>query len=108
MNAQRTVLEVDLAPVAGRRFQPTGFPDLGAAEFDSADGSKALLVGSAQSMANPLEATTWDDARADQVEQLAELPYVRIADDAWTFLSSSRIGAHPRGAAHGTTGPLRG
>jgi CRISPR-associated protein Csb1 len=44
MNVQRTVLEVDLAPLAGRRFQPTGFPDLGAAEFDSADGKKALLV----------------------------------------------------------------
>jgi CRISPR-associated protein Csb1 len=48
MNAQRTVLEVDLAPVAGRRFQPTGFPDLGPAEFDSADGNRALLVESAQ------------------------------------------------------------
>ncbi len=66
MNAQRTVLEVDLVPLAGRRFQPTGFPDLGAAEFDIADGSKALLLESAQSMANRLEATTWDEANADQ------------------------------------------
>ncbi len=74
MNARRTVLEVDLEPFAGRRFQPTGFPDLGAAEFDVADGTKALLVESAQSMANRLEATTWDDARADQVEALAALP----------------------------------
>ena len=41
MNANRTVLEADLAPLAGSLFQPTGFPDLGAAEFEvpSADGA---------------------------------------------------------------------
>ena len=33
MNAHRTVLEADLAPLAGSLIQPTGFPDLGAAEF---------------------------------------------------------------------------
>ena len=52
MNANRTMLEADLAPVAGSRFQPTAFPDLGAAEFQAADGIKALLVESAQSVAN--------------------------------------------------------
>ena len=66
MNAYRTVLEADLAPLAGALFQPTGFPDLGRAEF----GDHALLVESAQSMANWLEGTTWDGARADQVAEL--------------------------------------
>jgi CRISPR-associated protein Csb1 len=102
MTAQRTVLEVDLEPVAGRRFQPTGFPDLGAAEFDSADGSKALLVESAQSMANRLEATTWDTARDDQPEVLSALPYVRIVSPGpeGAFLSSSRLEAHRLASAY--------
>jgi CRISPR-associated protein Csb1 len=111
MTPQRTVLEVDLAPVAGQRFQPTGFPDLGAAEFDSADGSKSLLVESAQSMANRLEATTWDEARSDQVEDLAVLPYVRIVDPAGDFLSSSRLEAHRLASAYvmkGTVGGVGG
>ena len=34
MTAYRTVLEAGLAPLAGSLFQPTGFPDLGAAEFE--------------------------------------------------------------------------
>ncbi len=100
MNAQRTILEVDLEPVAGRRFQPTGFPDLGAAEFDSADGSKALLVESAQSMANRLEAMTWDTARDDQPEALSALPYVRIVSPEGLFLSSSRLEAHRLASAY--------
>jgi len=108
MTNQRTVLEVDLAPMAGRRFQPTGFPDLGAAEFDSADGSKALLVESAQSMANRLEATTWDESRADQVEELAMLPYVKVISPDGTFLSSSRLEAHRLASAYVMEGTVAG
>jgi len=108
MNAQRTVLEVDLAPVVGRRFQPTGFPDLGAAEFDSADGSKALLVESAQSMANRLEATTWDEARADQIDSLSALPYVRVVNPDGEFLSSSRLEAHRLASAYVMNGKVDG
>ena len=74
MSSHRTVLEVGLAPWAGSRFQPTGFPDLGAAEFQTADGTKALLVESAQSVANWLESTTWDVAGTDQPEELSALP----------------------------------
>jgi CRISPR-associated protein Csb1 len=111
MTATRNILEVDLAPVAGRRFQPTGFPDLGAAEFDSADGTKSLLVESAQSMANRLEATTWDESRADQAEALAALPYVRIVDPDGNFLSSSRLEAHRLASAYvmnGTVDDVKG
>jgi CRISPR-associated protein Csb1 len=100
MIPHRTVLEVDLTPLAGRRFQPTGFPDLGAAEFETAQGGKALLVESAQSMANRLEATTWDEARADQVETLAPLPYVRVVSPEGQFLSSSRLEAHRLASAY--------
>lgn len=110
MTTHRTVLTVDLEPLAGRRFQPTGFPDLGAAEFGPTD-DRTLLVESAQSMANRLEATTWDDARADQVEELTGLPYLRIIDGEGRFLSSSRLEAHRLASAYvmnGKIGDTRG
>jgi CRISPR-associated protein Csb1 len=104
----RTVLKVDLRPLIGTRFQPTGFPDLGAAEFDRGDEGRALLVESTQSMANRLEATTWDDARHDQVEDLAPLPYVRIVDASGEFLTSSRLEAHRLACAYIMEGKLDG
>src|ERR1700683_5147948 len=108
MNAQRTILEVDLTPLARRRFQPTGFPDLGAAEFDAADGTKALLVESAQSMANRLEATTWDEARAEQARALSGLPYVKVVSPDRSFLSSSRVEAHRLASAYVMQGKVNG
>lgn len=59
-NAPRLLLEADLSPVVGRRFQPTGFADLGAAEYSLPDGTPMLLVESAQSVANRLEKTCLD------------------------------------------------
>ena len=111
MNAQRTLLEADLTPLAGSRFQPTGFPDLGAAEFDGPDGARFLLVESAQSMANRLEATTWDESRADQRDELASLPYIRIVSPGGDFLSASRLEAHRLASAYvmnGTVGEIKG
>ena len=109
MTAYRTVLEADLAPLAGSLFQPAGFPDLGAAEF----GDNALLVESAQSMANWLEATTWDAAAHDQAPELASagIPYVRVVDPASNFLSSSRLEAHRLASAYimnGTVAEITG
>lgn len=49
--APRLLLEAELSPVAGNRFQPTGFADLGAAEYSLPDGTKMLLVESSQSVA---------------------------------------------------------
>lgn len=72
----RLLVEADLQPIAGTRFQPTGFPDLGAATYTAADGTPMLLVESAQSMANRLEAVCWDEATAQPVAALAGLPYV--------------------------------
>ena len=109
MTAYRTVLEANLTPLAGTLFQPAGFPDLGAAEF----GDNALLVESAQSMANWLEATTWDTATDGQVPELASagIPYVRVTDPAGNFLSSSRLEAHRLASAYimnGTVGGTNG
>jgi CRISPR-associated protein Csb1 len=72
----RLLAEVDLRPAQGTRFQPTGFPDLGAAEYRHGE-RRMLLVESAQSMANRLEAVCWDEAARDVVPPLRGLPYVK-------------------------------
>jgi CRISPR-associated protein Csb1 len=77
-NQTRLLLEASLRPVAGTRFQPTGFPDLGPAVYQAPDGTDMLLVESAQSMANRLEAVCWDEAKEDLVPELQGLPYVRV------------------------------
>jgi CRISPR-associated protein Csb1 len=102
IRAARQLFEVELEPVSGSRFQPTGFPDLGAAVFDRPvreDGSvawvKALLVESAQSMANHLEAVGWDEGAQRPHPVLEGLPYVRVvASDDGRYLTSSRTEAH--------------
>lgn len=80
-NVPRLLLEADLSPVAGRRFQPTGFADLGAAEYKLPDdkGTAMLLVESAQSVANRLEKTCLDGDGPGLDPALDGLPYV-IAD----------------------------
>ncbi|MDI1250925.1 MAG: type I-U CRISPR-associated RAMP protein Csb1/Cas7u [Lacunisphaera sp.] len=89
----RLLIEVDLAPIAGTRFQPTGFPDLQAATYQTADGKDMLLVESAQSMANRLEAVCWDEADEKLVAALTGLPYVEstLPDGAKT---NSLLEAH--------------
>lgn len=74
----RILIEADLWPVQGERFQPTGFPDLGPAVYRLPDGTEKLLVESPQSMANRLEAVCWDETKDDLVQELKGLPYVRI------------------------------
>jgi len=75
----RILIEADLRPVQSPRFQPTGFPDLGAAVFERPDGVRMLLVESAQSMANRLEAVCLKDGGPDIMPELDGLPYVRAA-----------------------------
>jgi CRISPR-associated protein Csb1 len=81
-NAPRVLIEVALKPVAGTRIQPTGFPDLGPAVYDAPEGKdgtvSTLLVESAQSMANRLEAVCWDEATNDIVPELKGLPFIRV------------------------------
>src|SRR5690606_33880306 len=76
--APRLLLQADLKPVQGHRFQPTGFPDIGAGVYTLPNGEEHLLVESAQSVANRLEAACWDDAKNDLVSELQGLPYVRV------------------------------
>lgn len=98
----RTLFEIQLQPVVGSRFQPTGFPDLGAALFDrprrdhegTLTWDKSLLVESPQSMANHLEGACWDPATNAPVAPLAALPWVRVTDASGDFLTSSRLESH--------------
>ena len=61
----RLLLEAPLQPLQGTRFQPTGFPNLGAATYEGPGGERMLLVESAQSMANRLETVCWDKPSDD-------------------------------------------
>ena len=70
--APRLLMSAELRPVQGSRFQPTGFPNLGPAVYATPDGSgQTVLVESAQSMANRLEAVCWDEAEDDWVPHCA-------------------------------------
>lgn len=88
------LMEADLVPVQGSRFQPTGFPNLGAATYYRPDGQEMLLVESAQSMANRLEAVCWDNAVDDLVDPLAGLPYVKVVDRDGRNVTNSILDSH--------------
>jgi CRISPR-associated protein Csb1 len=90
----RLLLKAALQPLQGSRFQPTGFPDLGAATYDGPDGRKMLLVESAQSMANRLEVVCWDSVANDWVAPLKGLPVVKVNDKAGKPLTNSVLEAH--------------
>jgi CRISPR-associated protein Csb1 len=101
-DSPRLLIEARLKPLQGARFQPTGFPNLGAAEYEGPGGVKMLLVESAQSMANHLEGycrTTgqpicWDPVADDWVEPLKGLPVVKVVDKQDKPLTNSVLEAH--------------
>lgn len=97
--ANSLLIHAPLAPAQGDRFQPTGFADIGAAVYSRpSPGGKVsmLLVESAQSMANRLEATCIGPDRVGCV--LDGLPYVRATlsekDGAEVIETSSLVEAH--------------
>lgn len=98
-DAPRLLIEADLHPVQGTRFQPTGFPDLGAATYRLADGTEMLLVESAQSVANRLESTCWDQAEGRLVAPLQGLPYVEVMRDG-KLITNSLLEAHRLNSAY--------
>jgi CRISPR-associated protein Csb1 len=95
--APRLLLEAELVPVQGSRFQPTGFADLGPAEFTRpSDGAQMLLVESAQSVANRLERSIVDGDGVSPIEPLAGLPFVlvELAGEGKGVRTSSLVEAH--------------
>ncbi len=100
----RLLLKAVLRPIQGTRFQPTGFPDLGAATYDAIDAEgknkKMLLVESAQSMANRFEAVCWDNIADDWITPLKGLPVVKVKDKDGQPLTNSVLEAHRLNSAY--------
>ena len=90
--AKRLLFKIPLEPLLGRRFQPAGFPSLGAATFQTSDGD-SVLVESAQSMANHLEMTIWDVARKDVKEEFDGISHVRVMHKG-EFLTDTILESH--------------
>ncbi len=93
-NASRLLLRAKLKPLQGTRFQPTGFPEIGAAQYEGPDGTPTLLVESAQSMANRMEAVCWDKVADDWVTPLRGLSVIKVKDKAGKPLTNSVLEAH--------------
>jgi CRISPR-associated protein Csb1 len=88
----RLLFTIPLRPVQGDRFQPTGFPSLGAATYQTKNGQK-LLVESAQSMANRFETACWDGSKNTPVSALDGISHVTVTrKDA--FLTDTMLEAH--------------
>jgi CRISPR-associated protein Csb1 len=92
-NSVRLLVHASLVPVQGHRFQPTGFPDLGAGRYSLHDGTQMLLVESAQSVANRMESVCWDEEKQQLVDVLQGLPYVEVWDGE-RLLTNSLLEAH--------------
>lgn len=91
-SATRLLFTVELKPLQGDRFQPTGFPSLGAATYQTQSGAK-LLVESAQSMANRMETTCWDATANQPVSALEGISHVTVTHGG-QFLTDTMLEAH--------------
>lgn len=92
----RLLMDVKLKPTQGDRFQPTGFPEIGAAEFQRPDGTRMVLVESAQSMANRLESTIIGADGYNVIESVKGISYIvsELSADGELKFTSSLIEAH--------------
>jgi CRISPR-associated protein Csb1 len=88
----RLLFAIPLAPVQGSRLQPTGFPSLGAATYQTSQGA-CLLVESAQSMANRLELTVWDEPNHDVKPDLKGISHVVVKRNG-AFLTDTILESH--------------
>jgi CRISPR-associated protein Csb1 len=88
------LIEAALIPVQGTRFQPTGFPDLGAATYQlPVDKTQMLLLESSQSVANRLENCIWNEAAQTVVAPLEGISYV-VVQQGGQVLTNSLLEAH--------------
>ena len=93
----RMLLEVKLVPSQGSRFQPTGFPEIGAATFENPDGKRMLIIESAQSMANRMESTIVKENSPEIIDEFKGLSYIVVhlkSEDGFESETSSLIEAH--------------
>jgi len=100
-DATRLVVDARLRPVIGSTFQPTGFANLGAAEFQRPGRPPSLLVESVQSMTNHFEALGFDGAERRPIALLERLPWIAVlAAAGGAHLTSSREEPHRLAAAY--------
>lgn len=107
-DAPRLLLHAKLRPLQGTRFQPTGFPEIGAAQYEGPDGAPTLLVESPQSMANRMEAVCWDKVADDWVAALKGLSVIKVKDKAGKALTNSLLEAHRINSPYILEGKLEG
>lgn len=104
-DAPRLLLEAKLEPRQTKRFQPTGFADLGPARYKAHrdDGvSEMLLVESPQSVANWLEAMCWEPPQLGRMASLTSklapdldgMPYVLVKLPDGKPLTNSILESH--------------
>lgn len=93
-NAPRLLIQAKLKPLQGTRFQPTGFPEIGAAQYEGPDGEAMLLVESSQSLANRMEEVCWDKVANDWVQPLRGLSIIKVSDKDGKPLTNSVLEAH--------------
>lgn len=98
--ATRLIVDARLRPVIGSMFQPTGFANLGAAEFQRPGHPPSLLVESVQSLANHFEAAGFDTAGKQPIPLFAELPWIDVRSPDDDHLTSSREEPHRLAAAY--------
>lgn len=89
----RLLFTIPLRPLQGGRFQPTGFPNLGAATYTNAEGVPCVLVESPQSMANRLELTCWNAETNELVPALSGVSHVTVRRKE-KFLTDSVLEPH--------------
>lgn len=94
VRGNRILIEAELKAYPTERFQPTGFPGLGAATYESPRGKRMILVESAQSMANRLEMVIWNEALNDVIEPLKGMPFVRTTFGDTKFSTNTILEAH--------------
>lgn len=93
-NAPRLLLQAKLQPLQGTRFQPTGFPEIGAAQYEGPHGENMLLVESSQSLANRMEEVCWDKVANNWVQPLRGLSVIKVNDKDGNPLTNSVLEAH--------------
>lgn len=100
-DAPRLVVDARLRPVIGSSFQPTGFANLGAAEFQRPGQPPSILVESVQSLANHFEALGFDAAAKQPIALLERLPWIAVRSaETGEYLTSSREEPHRLAAAY--------
>ena len=88
----RLLAVVDMQPLQGERFQPTGYPDLGAAEYQAHDGKSIVLLESPQSVANHLERHCLSEDGTQFVKELKGLSMVVVNDKGSQVTNTVREG----------------